>query len=78
MASSYWKIKALLKKHFFEMKRNILSTLIEIFFPIIVILLFYILKIIYDIEYKYFDIEEGTVQNYTKCVQYIIQMHILR
>ena len=66
MASWAWKLKALLKKNFYEMKRNIFSTLIEIFFPIIVILLFYSLKLIYDIEIKEFDYQEGSLQNFTK------------
>ena len=66
MASIKWKLRALLKKNFYEMKRNILSTLIEIFFPIIVVLLFYALKRIYDIENKEFSIQEGSIQNFTK------------
>ena len=66
MASTKWKLRALLKKNFYEMKRNIFSTLIEIFFPIIVILLFYALKTIYDIENKEFSIQEGSIQNFTK------------
>ena len=66
MAPWAWKLKALLKKNFYEMKRNIFSTLIEIFFPIIVILLFYSLKLIYDIKNHDFDFQEGSLQNFTK------------
>ena len=66
MAPWAWKLKALLKKNFYEMKRNIFSTLIEIFFPIIVILLFYSLKLIYDIKNQDFDFQEGSLQNFTK------------
>ena len=66
MASSFWKLKALLKKNFYEMKRNVFSTLVEILFPIIVILLFYILKTIFDVDNHEFDIEEGSLKNFTK------------
>ena len=54
------------KKNFYEMKRNIVSTLIEILFPIIVVLLLYALKKIYDIENKEFSVQEGSIQNFTK------------
>ena len=66
MSSSTWKLKALLKKNLYEMKRKIFSTIVEILFPIIVILLFYILKTIFDIENHEFDKEEGSLQNFTK------------
>ena len=66
MDSSIWKLKALLRKNFYELKRNIFSTLIEIFFPIIVILLFYSLKVVYDIENIEFDLQEGSLKNFTK------------
>ena len=66
MASSIWKLKALLKKNFFEMKRNIFSTLIEIFFPIIAVLLFYSLKTIFDVENNEFEKKEGSIQNYIR------------
>ena len=66
MASTVWKLRALLKKNFYEMKRNIFITLIEIFFPIIIVLLFYALKTIYDIENKEFSVQEGSIQNFTK------------
>ena len=66
MASSLWKLRALLKKNFYEMKRNIFSTLIEILFPIIAVLLLYAVKTIYDIENRKFDTYEGSIQNFTK------------
>ena len=66
MASSYWKLKALMKKNLLEMRRNICSTLCEIFFPIILMLLIYVLKTIFDINNYEFDLQEGSVQNYTK------------
>ena len=66
MASSYWKLKALMKKNLLEMRRNICSTLCEIFFPIILMLLIYALKTIFDINNYEFDLQEGSIQNYTK------------
>ena len=48
--SSFWKLKALIKKNFLEMRRNILSTIVEIFLPIILIALFYILKTAYSVD----------------------------
>ena len=66
MASSYWKLKALMKKNLLEMRRNICSTLCEIFFPIILMLLIYALKSIFDINNYEFDLQEGSIQNYTK------------
>ena len=66
MSSTVWKLRALLKKNFYEMKRNIVLTLIEIFFPIVITLLLYVLKTIYDIENKEFSIQEGSIQNFTK------------
>ena len=66
MASSAWKLKALLKKNYYEMKRNIFTTIIEVFFPIIVVFLLYIVKIIYSAINIDFDSEEGSIQNYTK------------
>ena len=56
--SSFWKLKALIKKNFLEMKRNIFSSLLEIFLPIIIIGLFYVLKTAYDIENYNFDKDE--------------------
>ena len=66
MASSSWKLKALMKKNLLEMKRNIISTLCEIFFPIILMALLYLLKTVFDINNYQFDIEEGSLQNFTK------------
>ena len=66
MSASFWKLKALLKKNFYEMKRNIISTLIEIFFPIIVILLLYTLKIIHGTENYIFEKDESSLENFIK------------
>ena len=66
MASSIWKLKALMKKNLLEMKRNIISTLCEIFFPIILVALLYAIKTIFDINNYEFDIQEGSLKNFTK------------
>jgi hypothetical protein len=66
MASSAWKLRALLKKNLLEMKRHIISTLCEILFPIILMALLYLLKTAFDIKNYEFDIEEGTLQNFIK------------
>ena len=64
MASSVWKLNALIKKNLLEMKRNIFSTLCEILFPIILMLLLYWLKTAFDINTFEFDIVEGTLDNF--------------
>ena len=64
--SSFWKLKALLKKNIQEMKRNVLSTLLEIFLPIILIFLFYVLKTAYEIDNINFEDEEQNYENFIK------------
>ena len=64
MSSSIWKLNALIKKNVLEMKRNILSTLCEIFFPIILMLLLYWLKTVFDIELYEFDKTEGKLEDF--------------
>ena len=64
MASSVWKLNALIKKNLLEMKRNIFSTLCEFFFPIILMLLLYWLKTAFDIANYEFDTVEGTLDKF--------------
>ena len=66
MSSSIWKLNALIKKNLLEMKRNIFSTLCEILFPIILMLLLYWLKTAFDISTYEFDNVEGTLENFIK------------
>ena len=66
MSSSIWKLNALIKKNLLEMKRNIFSTLCEIFFPIILMLLLYWLKTAFDINTYEFDKVEGSLDNFIK------------
>ena len=66
MSSSIWKLNALIKKNLLEMKRNIFSTLCEILFPIILMLLLYWLKTAFDITTYEFDNVEGSLENFIK------------
>ena len=66
MASSIWKLKALIKKNLLEMRRNMFSTLCEIFFPIILIFLLYWLKTVFEVETYEFEKEEGTLEDFIK------------
>ena len=69
--SSFWKLKALIKKNFLEMKRNIFSTILEIFLPIILISLFYILKTAYDIDnIDFTKDEDGDIDKLSKFISY--------
>ena len=59
-SSTLWKLKALLKKNLLILKRNICSTIFEIFFPIILILLCLALKQAFKPKtYLYTDEEKG-------------------
>jgi len=66
MSSSTRKLDALIKKNLLEMKRNIFSSFCEIFFPIILIFLFYLLKNAFKEEFHEFEKEEGSVENFIK------------
>ena len=57
------KLKALMTKNFLEMKRNIASTICEIFFPIIIISLFLVIRNFMGIDTHKFKEEDG-VENY--------------
>ena len=59
-----WKLRALMKKNLLVLKRNIISTLFEIFFPIILILLSYAIRKAFILETFYFSSEEGSIENY--------------
>ena len=65
MASSYcWKLRALLKKNLILMKRNILSTLFEIFFPVILMAVIICLREAFPIETYKFEAQEKSTENY--------------
>ena len=66
MSSSYgWQLRALLKKNLILMKRNFISTLFEIFFPSIIIIVILILRLVFSIDTHDFS-EEGGVEAFIK------------
>jgi len=65
MASSYcWKLRALIKKNLILMKRNILSTLFEILFPIILFAVIIALREAFPIETHTFEEQEKNTENF--------------
>ena len=65
MASSYfWKLHALIKKNLIIMKRNIFSTLFEIFFPILLFGVIIALREAFPIETYTFSEEEGNTEKF--------------
>ena len=66
MASSLWKLNALIKKNLLEMKRNILSTICEIFFPIILIFIFFMVRVVFEVKTHDFLDEESPKEKSTK------------
>ena len=66
MSSSYaWKLRALLKKNLILMKRNFISTLFEIFFPSVIIVVILILRLVFSIDTHDFS-EEGGIEAFIK------------
>jgi len=65
MVSSYcWKLKSLLKKNLILMKRNFLSTLFEILFPIILMVVIIGLREAFPVEIYKFSEEEKDLTTY--------------
>ena len=58
-SSSYWKLNALIKKNLLAMRRNILSTIAEIFFPIALMCIVLVLRKVFKIKYYRFEKEES-------------------
>ena len=65
-SSSSWKLRALMKKNLLIMKRNPCSTIFEIFFPIILLLLCYIIRLAFQLRKHYFDEMEIDRPNFYK------------
>ena len=63
-SSNSWKLRALMKKNLLILKRNIISTLFEILFPIVLILLAYAIRKAFKLETFEFDIQEKSIENY--------------
>ena len=65
MASqTFRKLRALMTKNLIEMRRNILSTLCEIFFPIIVMIVFLLIRSAITIKTHTFENEEISVKDF--------------
>ena len=62
--NNIWKLKALMKKNYLILKRNIVSTLFEILFPIVLMFLSYGIRKAFKLEKFKFEKEEGTLSNY--------------
>ena len=63
-SSSSWKLRALLKKNLLIMRRNICSSIFEIFFPIALILLCYVIRQAFQLKKYYFKDEEKNIPTY--------------
>ena len=64
--SNSWKLRALMKKNYLILKRNIVSTLFEILFPIILILLAYAIRKAFVLEIHEFSKQEESLEKYIK------------
>ena len=66
MASSYlWKLRSLLKKNIILMRRNFISTLFEIFFPSVIIIVILALRQAFQVDVHNFN-EEGDLETFIK------------
>ena len=66
MASSYlWKLRSLLKKNIILMRRNFISTLFEIFFPSVIIVVILALRQAFQVDVHNFN-EEGDLETFIK------------
>ena len=64
--SNSWKLRALMKKNILILKRNIISTLFEILFPIVLMILSYAIRKAFTLETFEFDTQEESIENYLK------------
>ena len=62
--SYFWKLRALLKKNLILLKRNIISTIFEIFFPIIIVGVILALTKAFSIDTYNFSDSEGELEQY--------------
>jgi ATP-binding cassette subfamily A (ABC1) protein 3 len=65
-SANSWKLRALMKKNLLILKRNIISTLFEILFPIVLILLCYAIKQAFKLKISLFEEEETDIDTYIK------------
>ena len=63
-SANSWKLRALLKKNFLILRRNIISTIFEILFPIVLLLLCYAIRKAFTLKILLFDEEEKDLPTY--------------
>ena len=65
MASSFYqKLRVLMKKNLLIMKRNLIQTLLELFFPVLLFLLIIGLRQIFNRDNHLFEEIDGTLDNF--------------
>ena len=60
--SAWWQFRALVRKNLLTLKRNFLLTILEIFYPIILMLIGYVIKIAFDSTKVTWEEENGLEQ----------------
>ena len=63
-SSNSWKLRALIKKNLLILRRNIVSTIFEILFPIALILLCYAIRQAFTLKTYVFENVEGSIEKY--------------
>ena len=63
-SANSWKLRALLKKNLLILRRNIISTIFEILFPIVLLLLCYAIRKAFTLQTFLFDEEETNKEIY--------------
>ena len=63
-SANSWKLRALLKKNLLILRRNIISTIFEILFPIVLLLLCYAIRKAFTLKIFLFDEEEKDLPTY--------------
>ena len=67
MASSfYWKLRALLKKNLILMKRNLISTIFEILFPILMFILIIAIRHVFPLNIESFESLETDIKRFVQ------------
>ena len=76
-SANSWKLRALRKKNLLILKRNIISTIFEILFPIVLILLCYAIRQAFTLKTFLFKDEEADIVTYiqNKSVTYRDDLH---
>ena len=61
--SAWWQFKALIRKNMLTLKRSILMTLMEIFYPILLMIVCYLIKLAFN-STKITWADEGSLEEY--------------